>query len=193
MVDLISSFDGYAAAEGWPGLWGMGGPDYLAWLEEEADQGHTTLMGARTYRLFADFVASGADGFDQLTAAPKVVFSQTLDEPLAWSGTRLVREDALAVVRRWKADGDVALRTIGSLSLCRSLLRAGLVDLFRVVVFPVVTGASGEEPIYRGWPDVALAPVRTRTFDQGLQLFDFRPRVLSGPPGAPSGPTAAPV
>lgn len=44
-----------------------------------------------------------------------------------------------------KEKGDRSLRTIGSLSLCRSLLEAGLVDLFRVV-FPVITGATGHGP-----------------------------------------------
>ena len=36
MVDFIISLDGYAAADGWPGFWGLEGPEYLAWLEEEA-------------------------------------------------------------------------------------------------------------------------------------------------------------
>ena len=35
MVDFIISLDGYGAADGWPGYWGMEGPEYLAWLEEE--------------------------------------------------------------------------------------------------------------------------------------------------------------
>jgi hypothetical protein len=35
MVDFIISLDGYGAAEGWPGYWGMEGPEYLAWLEED--------------------------------------------------------------------------------------------------------------------------------------------------------------
>ena len=48
------------------------------------------------------------------------------------------------------------MRTIGSLTLCRSLLKAGLVDRFRVVVFPVITGSTGQERIYDGYPDVAL-------------------------------------
>ena len=33
MVDLITSLDGYASAEGWPGWWGLEGPEYLGWLE----------------------------------------------------------------------------------------------------------------------------------------------------------------
>ena len=48
------------------------------------------------------------------------------------------------------------MRTIGSLTLCRSLLEAGLVDRFRVVVFPVITGNTGRERIYDAYPDVGL-------------------------------------
>lgn len=57
------------------------------------------------------------------------------------------------------------MRTIGSLTLCRSLLVAGLVDRFRVVMFPVITGATGQERICDGYPDVALDMVDSRTFD----------------------------
>jgi RibD C-terminal domain len=75
------------------------------------------------------------------------------------------------------------MRTLGSLTLCRSLLNAGLVDRFRVVVFLVITGASGRDRIYDGYPDVALEMVASRTFDGRLQLLDYVPRVLVGPPG----------
>ena len=49
-----------------------------------------------------------------------------------------------------KDTGTESMRTIGSLTLCRSLLRAGLVDRFRVVVFPVITGSTGKDRIYDG-------------------------------------------
>ena len=48
---------------------------------------------------------------------------------------------------------------MGSLTLCRSLLSAGLVDRFRVVVFPVITGSTGRDRIYDGYPDVSLEMV----------------------------------
>ena len=38
MVDLITSLDGYASAEGWPGWWGLEGPEYLGWLEEQPER-----------------------------------------------------------------------------------------------------------------------------------------------------------
>jgi dihydrofolate reductase len=182
MVDVITSLDGFSSAEGWPGLWGMGGPEYFAWLGEDAAGTYTSLMGATTYRLFAGFVESGEEDMNALTAMDKIVFSSTLEAPLTWANTRLVSDDAVETVRGMKQEGDTSLRTIGSLSLCRSLLFAGLVDRFRVVVFPVINGASGREPFYAGWPDVALETVDHRTFDGRLQMMEFVPKVLHGPP-----------
>ena len=49
MIDFITSLDGYASGEGWPGFWGLEGPEYLAWLGEQPQA--TYLMGATTYRL----------------------------------------------------------------------------------------------------------------------------------------------
>jgi hypothetical protein len=69
------------------------------------------------------------------------------------------------------------------LTLCRSLLKAGLVDRFRVVVFPVITGSSGRERIYGGYPDVALDMISSRTFDGRIQLLEYVPTILAGPPG----------
>lgn len=183
MIDVITSLDGYASAVGWPGLWGMGGPEYFAWLDEVAAGAPSTcLMGATTYRLFAGFVESGEEDMSSLTSVEKVVFSSTLEDPPTWANTRLVRQDAVEAVREMKLRGDTSLRTIGSLTLCRSLVSAGLVDRLRVVVFPVVTGASGREHFYSGWPDVALETVEHRTFDGRLQMMEFVPRVLDGPP-----------
>ena len=47
VVDFITSLDGYASAEGWPGWWGLEGPEYLAWLEE-SPSGTTCSSWART-------------------------------------------------------------------------------------------------------------------------------------------------
>ena len=79
MVDFITSLDGYGAAEGWPGYWGMEGPEYLAWIEQDAEHEHTALMGATTYRLMSGCAAEMPDepGLAALTATPKVVFSST--------------------------------------------------------------------------------------------------------------------
>jgi dihydrofolate reductase len=182
LVDFITSLDGYAAAEGWPGWWGLEGPEYLGWLGEAPERDFTILMGATTYRLMSGFAAAGEPGTDVLAGMPKVVFSSTLSEPLSWPNSRLVTGDAVDAVREMKSSGSESMRTIGSLTLCRSLLAAGLVDRFRVVVFPVITGSTGRERIYDGYPDVALEMTDSRTFDGRIQLLEYAPTVLSGPP-----------
>jgi hypothetical protein len=103
LVDFITSLDGYASAEGWPGFWGLEGPEYLAWLGEQPEV--TYVMGANTYRLMSGFAAgeasAGTDEFtddeeasvDELTRASKIVFSSSLEAPLSWVNATLVRDD----------------------------------------------------------------------------------------------------
>jgi dihydrofolate reductase len=194
IVDFIISLDGYASAEGWPGWWGLEGPDYLAWLEQEGQKDYTFLLGANTYRLMSGMseeAAAESSGFSEeegasltgLAAVPKVVFSSTLQAPLAWPNSELIAGDAVEAVREMKRTGTGPLSTIGSISLCRSLLAAGLVDRFRLVVFPVITGSTGRERIYDGYPDIALEMVDSRIFDGRLQLLEYVPTVLERVPG----------
>jgi len=187
MIDFITSLDGYGAAEGWPGFWGLEGPEYLAWLGDQPEADYTVLMGANTYRLMSRFAAAGEPGTEELAEMSKLVFSNTLTEPLSWPNSRLIGGDAVAAVRQLKDDGAESMRTLGSLTLCRSLLAAGLVDRFRLVVFPVITGSTGHDRIYDGYPDVALEMVRSHVFDGRLQLLEYAPTVLTGPPGGGDG------
>jgi dihydrofolate reductase len=150
-------------------------------------------MGANTYRVMSTMSeqAAGEDsGFSAeegaaltgLAALPKVVFSSTLQEPLAWPNSELVSGDAVEAVKELKRTRTGTLTTLGSLSLCRSLLSAGLVDRYRIVIFPVITGRTGRERIYDGYPDVSLEMVNSRTFDGQLQLLEYLPTLISGPP-----------
>ena len=184
LIDFITSLDGYGAADGWPGWWGLEGPEYLAWLGNQPEASYTVLMGANTYRIMSALASEDEPGTDALAGLSKIVFSTTLKEPLAWPNTQLVNRDAGEVVREMKEMGTTPMRTIGSLTLCRSLLNAGLVDRFRVVVFPVITGSSGHDRIYDGYPDVSLEMMGSHTFDGRLQLVEYKPKVLAGPPGS---------
>jgi dihydrofolate reductase len=195
LVDFITSLEGCGSADGWPGWWGLEGPEYLGWLGEQPERDYTLLMGANTYRLMSGFAAEApaeagaeeADTLAELTNASKVVCSNSLQAPLSWANTELVSGDTIQAVREMKQNGTSPMRTIGSLSLCRSLLQDGLVDRFRVVVFPVITGKTGSERIYEGYPDVGLDMINSRTFDGRIQLLEYAPRVLDGPPGTNGG------
>jgi dihydrofolate reductase len=112
LVDFITSLDGYASADGWPGFWGLEGPEYLAWLAEQPD--YTLLMGATTYRVMSGFAAEGEPGTETLAGTSKIVFSSTLREPLFWPNTRLVAGDAVEAVREMKETGSAPMSTLGS-------------------------------------------------------------------------------
>ena len=123
LVDFITSLDGYGAADGWPGFWGLEGPEYLAWLEDQPEADYTVLMGANTYRLMSGLADEGEPGTEDLAGLSKVVFSSSLSEPLSWPNTRLVSEDPVEAVRQMKAGGEPLLgrHHLGQVHACAHL------------------------------------------------------------------------
>jgi dihydrofolate reductase len=176
---LFTTLDGFGT--GRVGYWGKDGPELREHQAQTffAAEGHTLVFGANTYRLMAGFVATETGpNFASLNASRKIVISRTLEEPLPMGNSTLVAEDALDAVPRLKAESPVPLRSHGSISMNRALLAAGLVDRLDVMVFPVITGASGENPILAGLPDIDLELVDSRLFDGRVQQLVYVPTVL---------------
>ena len=67
------------------------------------------------------------------------------------------------------------LRSHGSLSMNRALMAAGLVDRVQVTLFPVITGQTGEEPVFGGAADFQLELLEHRTLDGHIQELVYRP------------------
>jgi dihydrofolate reductase len=86
-----------------------------------------------------------------------------------------VSGDAVDIVARLKEESEVPLRSQGSLSLNRALMAAGLVDRVQVTLFPVITGQTGEEPIFQGAPDFDLELIESPTLDGHKQGLIYRP------------------
>ena len=83
--------------------------------------------------------------------------------------------DAVAIVRGLKEESEVPLRSHGSLTLNRALMAAGLVDRVQITIFPVITGQTGAEPIFKGAADFDLELVASRTLDDHIQELTYRP------------------
>ncbi len=142
------------------------------------DEDQTLVFGANTYRLFQRYAPAEDDpSHSPLNEARKIVISRTLEKPLAWKNSTLIAEDALDAVPRLKAESPVPLRCHGSIAMNRALLAAGLVDRLEVMVFPVITGASGEDPTLAGLPDIDLELVDSRLFDGRVQQLVYVPTV----------------
>ena len=92
-----------------------------------------------------------------------------------WPDATVVKGDAVDIVARLKQESDVPLRSHGSISLNRALMTAGLVDLVRVTVFPVISGKTGTQPVFSGAADFDLEIVETRTLDGNIQELIYRP------------------
>ena len=181
--DVFASLDGFGAAGGdWTGYWGKQGPELLDRRLALFDTRQRMVFGANTYRLFVEMLASSTEESDvrdpwvtRMWNMPATVVSTTLYEPLDRPDATVARGDAVDVVARLKEESDVPLRSHGSLSMNRALMAAGLVDHVQVTLFPVITGQTGQDPIFEGAADFDLELVEHRTLDGHTQELIYRP------------------
>lgn len=181
--DVFTSLDGFASHSGdWGGYWGKQGPELLEHRLAQYGQEQRMVLGANTYRLFAQMLASSTEESEvrdpwvtRMRNLPATVVSSTLEGPLDWPDATVVSGDAVDIVARLKEESDVPLRSHGSLSMNRALMAAGLVDRVQVTLFPVITGRTGQEPIFRGGADFDLELIESRTLDGRTQELIYRP------------------
>jgi dihydrofolate reductase len=175
-VELYVTLEGFAYGRESPAYFGYDGPDLMARIEERMAEDHVMVMGANTYRQLVGYVEEGDDpSYSRMNELPKLVFSSTLSGEPAWANTTFVSAPVETEVARLKAAGGDPLRVIGSLSLTASLFAAGLVDRVTVVVFPLILGETGEQPMLRGLPDVRLELIGTQVLDDRLVVMEYRP------------------
>ena len=183
--DIFSSVDGfgsYAPPADWGGYWGKQGPELLEHRLAAYDGEQRMVFGANTYRAFAEMLAASSEGddvrdpwVDRMRRLPTYVVSSTLKAPLDWPDATVVSGDPIEIVARLKAESDVPLRSHGSLTLNRALMAAGLVDRVQLTVFPVISGQTGDEPIFAGAADFDLELLESRTLDRDITELVYRP------------------
>ena len=174
-VELLISIDGWAGSDGLPGFFGYLGADLQAWIDAESAVPHVALMGRTTYTVLSDLPDEAKDdGWRQMTERETVVFSTTLTQ-LDWPNARICADDLTGEVRRLKDSSDIELRTLGSLSIVRQLLDAGLVDRLRLVVFPLIAGPPGREWAFADMASADFELVDQRVLDGRVLVIDYHP------------------
>lgn len=183
--DVFCTLDGYGSYNergDWGGYWGKQGPDFLDHRLAQYDQELRLVLGANTYRAFAEMLATAPAGsgvhdnwVTRMRLLPTTVVSNTLTAPLDWPDATLVPGDVTDAVARLKAESDVPLRSHGALAINHALMAAGLVDAIQVTIFPVISGTTGTEPIFGGAADFDLELLGARTFDASIQELTYRP------------------
>ena len=182
--DVFASLDGYGSYSergDWGGFWGKQGPEFLDRRLAQYEAAQRMVLGANTFRQFLQLLGSSTEGSEldpinaRMRSMPTTVVSTTLEAPLDWPDATVVSGDAVDVVARLKEESEVPLRSHGSLSMNRALMAAGLVDRVQLTIFPVITGQTGEDPIFQGAADFDLELIEHRTLDGHTQELTYRP------------------
>jgi dihydrofolate reductase len=183
--DAFSTLDGfgsYNSSGDWGGYWGKQGPEFLDRRLAQYSEEQRLVLGATTFREFMHFLgpltaeSAMSDPINsRMKNMPTTVVSATLHEPLDWPDATVVSGDAVEIVARLKEESTVPLRSHGSLSLNRALMAAGLVDRVQLTIFPVISGQTGTDPIFRGAADFDLELLESRTLDGRTQELIYRP------------------
>jgi dihydrofolate reductase len=176
VADLFVSLDGFASGANEPPFFGYFGDELGAWMEQELAAPQLLIMGRVTYEALTEFAPAAQDPISvKMTELPKLVFSSGLQEPLVWKNARLSRTPAADEIRALKAQEGARLRSIGSIRLVRSLIEEGLVDRLRLMVFPLVLGSEGREPIFSRFARTPMKLLGSRKLDARILLLEYAP------------------
>lgn len=175
IVDVFVSVDGWAGSDNLPGYFGYHGPELQQWIDAEMAVPQIYVVGRRTYEMLAGLPNEALDeSSNRMFAANKVVFSRTLNT-VDWPNSRICHDDVVSYVEHLKTTGDVRLRTMGSLSIARQLLNAGLVDRLRLLTFPLLAGPDGREPFFADMVCIDLELAHHRVLDGRILLAEWVP------------------
>ena len=135
------------------------------------------LMGRVTYEGLAAFWPNQPGGtpmVDYINSVAKYVVSTTLEEPLGWNNSTLIKGDVAEEIDKLRRQPGKDITVIGSGALVRSLLKDGLLDELRLMVHPVVLG-GGKRLFEDGEDRKALELVDSKAFDTGVVVLTYRP------------------
>ena len=181
--------DGVMQGPGGPDEDRTGGFDRGGWVVPFVDEGFggvvdgwftetdEILLGRTTYDMMQTFWSQVTDPDDVVAAKlnnrPKHVVSRTLQDP-SWKNTTVIRGDVVAAVEQLKARPGGELQVHGSCALAQTLHDAGLVDEYRLVIFPVVLG-GGKRLFADGCVPGSLSLLSSTVTDTGAHALTLRP------------------
>jgi dihydrofolate reductase len=170
------SLDGYFHN---PGLWSnpFFNDEAAKFKFAELKASDALLLGRKTYEGFAEAwprmrKETGEFG-DKMNDMPKYVVSSTLTEA-TWSGSKLIRANAVDEIQKLKAQPGNDLLLSGSGQLFNTLLRANLIDRYRFMVFPIALG-KGDRLFAEDASQKVLTLVETKSFESGVVIVEYEP------------------
>jgi dihydrofolate reductase len=175
IVSNIMSLDGLFEEE--PNAefnWPVVEEEFFAYAREMLRSVDTILFGRKTYLFMAAYwpTAPRDEIADQMNNLRKVVFSRTL-ERAEWNNSQLVQGDAAPEVAKLKRAAGRDMVILGSASLASSLLKADLIDEYRVILQPVVLGRGN--PLFQSIDGrIRMKLTRTDVLGTGVVVLYYQ-------------------
>jgi dihydrofolate reductase len=180
------TLDGVMQAPGRPDEDRRGGFEHGGWALPYADSAGLAgesmgnagglLLGRRTYQDFFSVWPKRTDNpfTEVLNNSQKYVASRTLEEPLPWINSTLLKGDAADAVARLRKQPGKDIVVLGSGELVRSLMRRNLIDEYVLLIHPLILG-SGHHLFTDGVSIAALQLIDTKTAASGVVMATYRP------------------
>lgn len=176
----MTSLDGFFEGPDHDLSWHNVDAEFNEFAARQANEADTLLFGRRTYELMAGFwPTEAAKRADPVVAGimntkPKVVVSKTLDK-VEWENSRLIKDNVIEKITELKQQPGKDIAIFGSNNLCVSLIPAGLIDEFRIMVNPVAIGKGNS--LFAGTREkLDLRLIKVREFASGNVLLCYRPK-----------------
>ncbi|GAA5027756.1 dihydrofolate reductase family protein [Actinopolymorpha pittospori] len=151
--------------------------DLLEELHRQDRDADGFLVGRRTFEDLRGYWPEQSEDStgitDYLNSVQKYVVSTTMTDP-RWQNTTILSGDPVDEVRALKAKPGADIVITGSITLCHTLIQAGLVDEYRLFVYPVVQG-RGRRLFPEGFEVPALRLLDAKIFRSGITFSRYAP------------------
>jgi dihydrofolate reductase len=141
---------------------------------EESSASDALLLGRVTYQGFAAaWPQSEDEGADYFNSVRKYVVSRTLEEPLVWNNSVLIKDNIVEEITNLKQQDGKDVTVHGSATLVQTLMQHDLVDRYRLLVYPLVVG-TGKRLFEEGTP-MTLKLLESQSFSSGVVALVYEP------------------
>ena len=141
---------------------------------DESSASDALLLGRVTYQGFAAaWPESKDEGADYFNSVRKYVVSKTLEEPLEWNNSTLIKDNIVEEITNLKQQDGKDIAVHGSATLVQTLVQNDLVDRYRLLVYPVIVG-KGKRLFGEGIP-ATLKLLGSQSFSSGVVALVYQP------------------
>jgi dihydrofolate reductase len=173
IVSNVASLDGFFETPDKKLDWVVTDTEFFDYAKAMLRAADTLLFGRATYQHMANYwpTAPADEIADKMNNLPKIVFSRTLQK-VEWNNSRLAEKNPEEEVSKLKKQAGMDMVVLGSATVASSLLQAGLVDEYRVILQPVLIGKGNS--LFKDITErMQLKLISTRAFGSGVVLLSY--------------------